>query len=105
MAQSKMSLNVMSWHKGGMTERLNNAMLNKSLCVTDETTYIKREFPNEMLQFNLEDYSDLPERVKALLDDDAARDAMVRRAYEKAIATQTWECRAKEFLQILEDVN
>ncbi len=105
MAQSKMSLNVMSWHKGGMTERLNNAMLNKSLCVTDETTYIKREFPNEMLQFNLEDYSGLSERVKALLDDDAARDAMVRRAYEKAIATQTWECRAKEFLQILEDVN
>lgn len=105
MAQSKMSLNVMSWHKGGMTERLNNAMLNKSLCVTDQTTYIKREFSNEMLQFDLEDFSDLPKRVKTLLEDDAAREEMVRRAYEKAIATQTWECRAKEFLQILEDVN
>lgn len=105
MAQSKMSLNVMSWHKGGMTERLNNAMLNKSLCVTDQTTYIKREFSNEMLQFDLEDFSDLPKRVKTLLEDDAARETMVRRAYEKAIATQTWECRAKEFLQILEDVN
>lgn len=105
IAQSKMSLNVMSWHKGGMTERLNNAMLNKSLCVTDQTTYIKREFSNEMLQFDLEDFSDLPKRVKTLLEDDAAREEMVRRAYEKAIATQTWECRAKEFLQILEDVN
>ena len=104
MAESKMSLNVMSWHKGGMTERLNNAMLNKSLCVTDETTYIKREFPEEMLQFNLEDFSDLPDRVKELLDDDAAREAMIRRAYEKAVATQTWECRAKEFLQLLEDI-
>lgn len=105
MAQSKMSLNVMSWHKGGMTERLNNAMLNKSLCVTDQTTYIKRELSNEMLQFDLEDFSDLPKRVKTLLEDDVAREKMVRRAYEKAIATQTWECRAKEFLQILEDVN
>ena len=104
MAESKMSLNIMSWHKGGMTERLNNAMLNKSLCVTDETTYIKREFPEEMLQFNLEDFSDLPDRVKELLDDDAAREAMIRRAYEKAVATQTWECRAKEFLQLLEDI-
>ncbi len=102
MAQSKMSLNVMSWHKGGMTERLNNAMLNKSLCVTDETTYIKREFAEEMLQFNLEDFSDLPERVKALLSDDDARTKMTEAAYEKAHTTQTWKCRAKEFLKILE---
>ncbi len=57
-----------------------------------------------MLQFNLEDFSDLPDRVKELLDDDAAREAMIRRAYEKAVATQTWECRAKEFLQLLEDI-
>ena len=28
MAQSRISLNVMSWHKGGMTERIANAMLS-----------------------------------------------------------------------------
>ncbi len=101
MAESKMSLNVMSWHKGGMTERLNNAMLNKSLCVTDKTTYIKREFCDEMLLFNLEDFSDLPMRVKELLADDDKRNKMIEAAYKKAKATQTWECRAKEFIEIL----
>ena len=70
--------------------------------MTDETTYIKREFAEEMLQFNLEDFSDLPERVKALLSDDDARTKMTEAAYEKAHTTQTWKCRAKEFLKILE---
>lgn len=104
MSQSKMSLNVMSWHKGGMTERLSNAMLNKSLCVTDETTFIKRKFANEMLQFNLEDFSDLPSRVKELLEDDNKRNQMIETAYKKAKETQTWECRAKEFVKILRDI-
>ena len=44
MAQSRISLNVMSWHKGGMTERIANAMLNYSVCVTDETSYINSAF-------------------------------------------------------------
>ena len=104
IAQSKLSLNVMSWHKGGMTERLNNAMLCKSVCVSDETTYIKREYPEEMLLFNLEDYSDLADRVKELLKDDARREAMAEAAYKKAKKTQTWSARSKEFIKIIDKI-
>ncbi|MCR5546737.1 MAG: glycosyltransferase [Lachnospiraceae bacterium] len=101
MAQSKMSLNVMSWHKGGMTERLCNAMLNKSICVSDETTYIKREFAEEMLLYNLEDFSDLPKRVLELLKDDDKRAAMAKTAYDRAKKTETWSARSKSFIKIL----
>ena len=102
MSKSKLSLNVMSWHKGGMTERLSNAMLNKSVCVTDETTYIKREFSDEMLLFNLQDYSDLAERVKSLLDDVDKRETMAEAAYKKAKKTLTWSARAKEFIKLVD---
>nr|MCR5099439.1 glycosyltransferase family 8 protein [Lachnospiraceae bacterium] len=77
MAKSRLTLNVMSWHKGGMTERIANAMLNHSVVVSDRTTYLVREYgsgedglgyrPGDdrsddmMLLFGLEDFRDLPD--------------------------------------------
>ena len=101
MAQSKTTLNVMSWHKGGMTERLNNAMMNHSLCVTDRSTYIEREYANEMLLFDLENFSDLPEWVRHVLNEPERLVQMTERAYQKAFEEQTWDVRAKEFLENL----
>ncbi|MCR4798312.1 MAG: glycosyltransferase [Lachnospiraceae bacterium] len=101
MAKSRLSLNVMSWHKGGLTERLNNAMMNHSICVTDKTTFIEREYAHVMLQFDLSDFSDLSERVRALLADEKKRRHMALEAYGKANATQTWDVRAREFLRML----
>ena len=102
MSKSRLSLNVMSWHKGGMTERLSTAMLNKSVCVTDKTTFIEREYPDEMLLFDLQDYSDLAERVKELLANDAKRESIAENAYKKGKKTQTWSEKSKEFLKMIE---
>ncbi len=117
MAKSRLTLNVMSWHKGGMTERIANAMLNLSVVVSDRTTYLVREYgsgedglgyrPGDdrsddmMLLFDLEDFRDLPDRVKALLADEKKRASMADTAYKEAKAHHTWDVRAREFLEIL----
>ena len=116
MAKSRLSLNVMSWHKGGMTERIANAMLNHSVVVSDRSTYLCREYGGSdglgyhvgsaseedmMLLFDLEDFSDLPERIRGLLSDRDHLEKMAERAYIDAKARHTWDARAEKFLDIL----
>ena len=101
MAESRLTLNVMSWHKGGMTERIANAMLNRSVVVSDGTTYLNRNYSDMMLLFDLASYDDLPDRVRALLSDDARRDDMAEAAYKEAAKNHTWDARAREFIEIM----
>ncbi|MCR5216754.1 MAG: glycosyltransferase [Lachnospiraceae bacterium] len=99
----KCSLNVMTWHKNGMTERIANSMANGAICITDETTYLKFHFDEEcMLQFSLEDLESLPGRIRNLFEDAPRMEAMSKRAREIAMKEYTWE---KRSLLLLEKVN
>ncbi|MCR5785768.1 MAG: glycosyltransferase [Eubacterium sp.] len=100
MAQSRISLNIMSWHKAGMTERIANAMLNKSLCLTDKTRYLEKEFSDgeDIVFFDIENLKVLPEIIKGLLDDDIKRKDIEQAAYKKALERHIWEVRAKELI-------
>ena len=109
IAQSKITLNVMSWHKGGMTERVANAMLNKTVCVTDKTTYIERHFcdGDDIVLFDLENIEVLPDRIKVLLSADGTAKCQViaGAAYKKAVASYTWNEGAKTFMEILSKID
>lgn len=103
--ESKISLNVMSWHKGGFTERMINIMLCKSVLITDHTTYLEGRFRHgeDMLIFHLDALEEIPEMIKECLNDSKKREKIVRNGYEKARACHTWDSRAGEFLdEILE---
>ena len=99
MAQSKISLNVMSWHKAGMTERIANAMLNKSVCLTDKTRYLEDEFKDgeDIVFFDIKETEKLPGIIKGLLADEEKREKIKEAAYKKAKSGHTWEARAKAF--------
>ena len=103
-AQSKISLNIMSWHKDGMTERIANAMLNHSLVVSDQSTYLQETYGNnqEMILFDLENYANLSDRIQKVLQDEERRKDMVQRAYVHAKEKDTWVQKAKEFMQVVE---
>ncbi|MCR5099521.1 MAG: LicD family protein [Lachnospiraceae bacterium] len=101
MAKSRFTLNVMSWHKGGMTERIANAMLNHSVVISDKSTYLSRKYQDMMILFDLEDFGDLADRTRELLSDETRRDEMAKRAYEEAALAHTWDARAKEFMEIV----
>lgn len=100
--QSKLSLNVMSWHKAGFTERMSGVMLAGAVLVTDKTTYLEGRYNNDdMLIFDLARLSELPERIKALLADEKKRKQMAECGKEKTKAEHTWDKRAAEFIEML----
>lgn len=106
-ARSKIALNVMTWHKDGFTERIANAMLQKAVVVTDTTTYLADNFADgkELVLFELDKLSELPVRIKELLADEEKRSRIAQAGYKKAAASHTWNCRAKELLDIIgEDI-
>lgn len=109
IAESKVTLNVMSWHKGGMTERVANAMFNRAVCVTDKTSYIEKHFSDgeDIVMFDLENIEALPDKIKELLLEEGAVkcQAISDAAYEKAVSLHSWENRAKDFMEILSGIN
>jgi len=108
-ARSKISLNIMSWHKAGMTERLSNIMLNKSVVVSDESTYLNEHYKNDedIISFNLteKEIKALPDRIKALLADENKLYAMAENAFKKASKLETWQHRTDEIIKIIMKVS
>lgn len=102
---SKLSLNIMTWHKDGFTERIANAMLQKSVVVTDRTVYLEKNFADgeEMLIFGLDNLKELPERVKALLGDEEQRKKIAECGYRKAKKGHTWYKRAEQLLELMKE--
>lgn len=103
--QSKMSLNIMSWHKGGFTERMVNILLNRTVLVTDETTCLEGRFEagRDLIAFRLDHLEQLPKYLKGFLENNDKLEKMAQNGWKKACKYHTWDCRAREFLhEILE---
>ncbi len=101
---SKLSLNIMTWHKDGFTERIANAMLQRSVVVTDRTTYLEQNFVNEqeLLIFGLDRINELPQKIKSLLEDDRRRAKIAESGYQKAKKEHTWYRRAGQLLELMD---
>ena len=106
LRESKISLNVMAWHKGGFTERMANSMLAGAVLLTDETSYHREEFLNgrECVMFSLKTLNTLPEKVKDILLDDTKRNAIARNGYIYAKKNHTWDIRAEEMLSLIDEL-
>ena len=102
LKQSKLSLNIMSWHKGGFTERMANIMLAGAVLVTDDTTYLEGKYTqDELVSFSLAERKKLPDRIKALLQDDKLRQTIAENGKKKTMQEHTWKKRAEQFMDIL----
>lgn len=104
--QSKISLNIMSWHKGGFTERMANIMLCKTVLATDDTTYLKGRFEHgkDLLTFHIDDIEQLPVMLKEYLSSPEKLEEIAESGYEKTKEFHTWDKRADVFLrEILEE--
>jgi hypothetical protein len=102
-AKSRLSLNVMSWHKAGMTERIANMMLCKTVVVTDKSEYLTEHFTEgtDMVIFDLEQLERLPETIKALLADEPRQRRIAEAGYRNALEHHTWKERARQFISML----
>lgn len=102
MSQSKISLNIMSWHKKGMTERIANAMLNHSVCLTDHSAYLDQHFKDRenIVFYDLEHLDTLPGIIQDILSDDSLRKTITDHAYSLATNEHTWSERANSILSL-----
>ena len=101
--RSKLSLNVMSWHKAGFTERMADIMLAGAVLVTDDTEYLRGRYDNnDMVIFQLENLMELPGKIKGLLGDSVKRMDMAENGRKKTLQEHTWDRRAEQFLKLLE---
>lgn len=100
--QSKLSLNIMAWHKGGFTERMANIMLSKTVLVTDYTTYLHERYMSDedLVVFQLNELEKLPEKLKCFLENDEKRLNIAANGWEKAHQYETWDVRVRDFLHV-----
>lgn len=102
---AKVALNVMSWHKNGMTERVANIMLSGAICLSDESIYLRElEGQNLISLFSLEHLGEIPEILSRLLTNHDLRDKMACKAYLKAKDDFSWNARARELIQLAERI-
>lgn len=100
--QAKITLNLMPEFKAGAHDRIYSAMLNKSLCLTDSSSMLKRQFTDdkELVFFPTDQPDILCETVGNLLLNDKKRIEITENGYRKAKAEHTWQKRGEEFLSI-----
>lgn len=97
---SKIGLNIMTWHKAGMTERIANICLSGAVCLTDSSEYLSENFNNNenIIVFDLNRLEELPKLINKVLSDNELRQKIADNAYMVANKKHTWKVRTKEFL-------
>ena len=106
MAESKISLNIMAWHKDGFTERIANSMLNGSVAVSDTSTQLQELFVNgeDLVLFDLDHLDLLPEKIKNLLSAPECLKQISENGMAKIKENHLWSHRAKQLLNLLHNI-
>lgn len=105
MRQSRISLNIMTWHKDGLTERILNAMLCCSAVLSDRSTRLEEDFTDgeDILLFDLARLEALPSYVKSLLASPGRLDEIAKRGFRRATEKHLWIHRARELLSLIHE--
>lgn len=100
---ARLSLNLMPWFKDGAHDRIFTAMLQRTVCVTDDSRYLRGEFADGegLVYFSLKERERLPERVKTLLHDVQELEEIAEKGFREACAGHTWRERAAELAKEL----
>lgn len=103
MNDSKIVLNTMTWFKAGAHDRVFNGMLAKAAVVTDDSTYLRREFTDgkELVMISLKELGTLPERVFDLFGHMDLAQHMADMGYCAAREEHTWKSRAEYIVECL----
>ena len=101
-SDSKISLNIMNWHKDSITERVLDAMLSGCIVLTDTTPALEEAFiqNSEILFFSLSDIISVPSLITSNLNNEA----LAQRGHKEAQANHTWKNRAQKLLEIINTV-
>lgn len=105
MENSQIVLNQMSWFKDGGSERIFNAMLQKAVCVTDDSLYLREILSDKesVVFYSLSELDQISAIVSDLLNQPDTMQQIADCGYQTALAQHTWEQRALQLAEILSD--
>ena len=101
-SRSKISINMMTWHKNSMTERVLDAMCAGSIVITDRTDILEKSFiaGEDILYYSLSDLSVVP----SIIRDNINNDKMARNGQDKALKSHLWVNRAQKLCEIIDAI-
>ncbi|MDE6851585.1 MAG: glycosyltransferase [Lachnospiraceae bacterium] len=103
LADTKVSLNIMPWFRGGIQERNIAAMLAGAVSLTDSSTYIEENFCDgeDIVLYSLKEMDQIPAVIHSVLEDDEKGAAIAEAGYRKAVSGHTWEHRVQEMFAVI----
>lgn len=103
MADAKICLNVFPWFKSGTHERIFNALLQRSLPLTDHSHWVLENFTDRMdiALYDLNHLEQLPCIVKFLLANDDLVENIIHNGYQKVSKSFTWSNCVEQILKTL----
>lgn len=98
--QSKITLNLLPGFKNGTHDRIYSSMLNHSLCLTDASPILKKQFKNnqEICFYDPKKPKDVAEQIFSLLSSDKQLEEISQNGYFTAKENHSWLSRAASFL-------
>ena len=101
--QSKAIFSDMGEFNNGGHERVFTAMLHGTAVVSEYSQYLAEEFKadDDIIFYDFGKRAQNISHIPKLLSDDAYRERMVRRAYQKAYARHRWQNRARALIDAL----
>lgn len=98
--QSKFTLNFMPWFKAGAHDRIYDAMLSGSICLTDTSEYLAEHWTDleDIVFYDYLDLSQLVSKIKLLEQYPDIAERITEQA-KKKVANSTWEDRVQSILE------
>ena len=91
-AEARVSLNVMPWFKSGTHDRIFNALLQRSVPLSDSSSWLSENFTDgvDIAYYDLKNLERLPAIVQYLLTDVSYAEGIIQKGYEKVAHNLTW---------------
>lgn len=102
-AETRISLNVMPWFKAGTHDRIFNAILQRSVPLTDSSAWLAENFTDgvDIAYYDLKKLDQLPAIVQHLLTDVPYAEAIIQKGYEKVVHNLTWSNCAEWIISVI----
>lgn len=103
MTKSKVVLDF-GFYEDGSHERVFTAMLNGAVSVASDNPYHRENFNDgeDIRLYKFTEIDQLPEKLQALLDNDASRQCIAAAGQQNAIQNHSWKSRAKTIIEYVE---
>lgn len=103
MADARINLNVMPGFKGGTHDRIFNTLLQRSVPLTDSSSWIRDNFTDgvDITLYDLDRLELLPEIARRLLADESLADGIIEKGYQKVAGAFTWSHCADRILEMV----